>query len=136
MIADALEAAEALKTAVPFLAGNTGEKEYLEALELVEYLLVNDPTNPLLDLVTLKISEYENTLPEIIAFREKMNAQASGIAVLRTLMDQYQLNQSDFQNEIGSKSMVSRVLSGDRQLTIEHIRKLSLRFGISPALFI
>ncbi|MRT12328.1 helix-turn-helix domain-containing protein [Enterobacteriaceae bacterium RIT711] len=136
MIADALKAAEALKTAVPFLAGNTGEKEYLEALELVEYLLVNDPTNPLLDLVTLKISEYENTLPKIIAFREKMNAQASGIAVLRTLMDQYQLNQSDFQNEIGSKSMVSRVLSGERQLTIEHIRKLSLRFGISPALFI
>ena len=136
MIADALKAAEALKTAVPFLAGNTGEKEYLEALELGEYLLVNDPTNPLLDLVTLKISEYENTLPEIIAFREKMNAQASGIAVLRTLMDQYQLNQSDFQNEIGSKSMVSRVLSGERQLTIEHIRKLSLRFGISPALFI
>ena len=136
MIADALKAAEALKTAVPFLAGNTGEKEYLEALELVEYLLVNDPTNPLLDLVTLKISEYENTLPEIIAFREKMNAQASGIAVHRTLMDQYQMNQSDFQNEIGSKSMVSRVLSGERQLTIEHIRKLSLRFGISPALFI
>ncbi|MFP2505837.1 helix-turn-helix domain-containing protein [Buttiauxella gaviniae] len=136
MIADALKAAEALKTAVPFLAGNTGEKEYLEALELVEYLLVNDPTNPLLDLVTLKISEYENTLPKIIAFREKMNAQASGIAVLRTLMDQYQLNQSDFQNEIGSKSMVSRVLSGERQLTIEHIRKLSVRFGISPALFI
>ena len=136
MIADALKAAEVLKTAVPFLAGNTGEKEYLEALELVEYLLVNEPTNPLLDLVSLKISEYENTLPETIAFREQMNALPPGVAVLRTLMDQYELNQSDFQQEIGSKSMVSRVLSGERQLTIEHIRKLSLRFGISPALFI
>ncbi|MFZ3390704.1 MULTISPECIES: helix-turn-helix domain-containing protein [Buttiauxella] len=136
MIADALKAAEALKIAVPFLAGNTGEKEYLAALELVEYLLVNEPTNPLLDLVSLKISEYENQLPEVIAFREQMNVLPSGIAVLKTLMDQYQLNQSDFQQEIGSKSMVSRVLSGERQLTIEHIRKLSLRFGISPALFI
>ncbi|HCJ9604691.1 TPA: helix-turn-helix domain-containing protein, partial [Escherichia coli] len=37
---------------------------------------------------------------------------------------------------IGSKSMVSRVLSGERKLTVEHIRKLSARFGISPALFI
>lgn len=136
MIADALKAVEALKIAVPFLAGNTGEKEYLAALELVEYLLVNEPTNPLLDLVSLKISEYENQLPEVIAFREQMNVLPSGIAVLKTLMDQYQLNQSDFQQEIGSKSMVSRVLSGERQLTIEHIRKLSLRFGISPALFI
>lgn len=136
MIADALKAAESLKAAVPLLAGNACEKDYLEALELVEYLLENDPTNPLLDLVSLKISEYENNLPEVIAFREKMNALPSGVAVLRTLMDQYQLNQNDFQQEIGSKSMVSRVLSGERQLTTEHIRKLSLRFGISPALFI
>lgn len=136
MIADALKAVESLKAAVPLLAGNACEKDYLEALELVEYLLENDPTNPLLDLVSLKISEYENNLPEVIAFREQMNALPPGIAVLRTLMDQYQLNQSDFQQEIGSKSMVSRVLSGERQLTTEHIRKLSLRFGISPALFI
>lgn len=136
MIADALKAVESLKAAVPLLAGNACEKDYLEALELVEYLLENDPTNPLLDLVSLKISEYENNLPEVIAFCEQMNALPSGIAVLRTLMDQYQLNQSDFQQEIGSKSMVSRVLSGERQLTTEHIRKLSLRFGISPALFI
>ncbi|MNC82704.1 Antitoxin HigA [compost metagenome] len=65
-----------------------------------------------------------------------MNALPPGIAVLRTLMDQYELNQNDFQQEIGSKSMVSRVLRGERQLTTEHIRKLAQRFGISPALFI
>jgi len=136
MIADALKAAEALRAAVPFLAGKTGEKEYLEALELVEYLLVNDPTNPLLEWVSNKISEYESNLPEVIAFREQMNALPPGIAVLRTLMDQQDLNQNDFQQEIGSKSMVSRVLRGERQLTTEHIRKLAQRFGISPALFI
>ncbi|MGQ7145255.1 helix-turn-helix domain-containing protein, partial [Escherichia sp. SS-MK2] len=38
--------------------------------------------------------------------------------------------------EIGSKSMVSRVLSGKRKLTLEHAKKLATRFGISPALFI
>jgi len=136
MIADALKATEALKAAVPLLAGNAGEKEYSEALELMEYLLLNDPTSPLLDLLSLKISQYENALPEVIAFREQMDALPPGIAVLKTLMDQHQLNQSDFQQEIGSKSMVSRVLRGERQLTTEHIRKLSQRFGISPALFI
>jgi HTH-type transcriptional regulator/antitoxin HigA len=136
MIADALKAAEDLITAVPLLAGSTREKDYLEALELVEYLLLNDPTSPLLDIVSGKIADYENTLPEVIAFREEMNALPSGIAVLKTLMEQHQLKQTDFQAEIGSKSMVSRVLSGERQLTADHIRKLSQRFGISPALFI
>ncbi|EHF5014944.1 helix-turn-helix domain-containing protein, partial [Enterobacter hormaechei] len=43
---------------------------------------------------------------------------------------------SDFKDEIGSKSMVSRVLNGQRQLTLNHIKKLAARFGVSPALFI
>ncbi|EIB8317073.1 type II toxin-antitoxin system antitoxin HigA, partial [Escherichia coli] len=56
-------------------------------------------------------------------------------AVIRTLMDQYGLTLSDLP-EIGSKSMVSRVSSGKRKLTLEHAKKLATRFGISPALFI
>ena len=59
----------------------------------------------------------------------------AGIAVIRTLMDQYGLTLSDLP-EIGSKSMVSRVLNGQRKLTLEHAKKLAARFGISPALFI
>ncbi|HFI6083115.1 TPA: helix-turn-helix domain-containing protein [Escherichia coli] len=33
-------------------------------------------------------------------------------------------------------TMVSRVLSGKRKLTLEHAKKLATQFGISPALFI
>ncbi len=63
-------------------------------------------------------------------------AMPGGIAVIRTLMDQYGLTLSDLP-EIGSKSMVSRVLSGEEEiLTLEHAKKLATRFGISPALFI
>lgn len=135
MIADALKAAEALKTAVPLLAGSTSEKDYLAALELVEYLLLNDPENPLVEIVSSKISAWENSQPEVQTFRTEMQAIPAGIAMLKTLMEHHQLKQSDFQQEIGSKSMVSRILSGERQLTTEHIRRLSRRFGISPALF-
>lgn len=135
MIADALKAAEALKTAVPLLAGSTSEKDYLAALELVEYLLLNDPENPLVEIVSSKISAWENAQPEVQTFRAEMQAIPAGIAMLKTLMEHHQLKQSDFQQEIGSKSMVSRILSGERQLTTEHIRRLSRRFGISPALF-
>lgn len=135
MIADALKAAEALKTAVPLLGGSTREKDYLAALELVEYLLLNDPENPLVEIVSSKISAWENAQPEVQTFRAEMQAIPAGIAMLKTLIEHHQLKQSDFQQEIGSKSMVSRILSGERQLTTEHIRRLSRRFGISPALF-
>jgi len=135
-VANALRAIEALKEAVPLLAGSTREEDYQDALLLVEYLLVNDPASPLMDLVCHKIKEYEDAIPHVAAFREKMNALPAGLAVLRTLMDQHQLTLSDFRHEIGSKSMVSRVLRGERKLTLTHIKKLAARFGVSPALFI
>ena len=34
-----------------------------------------------------------------------------------------------------SKSMVSRVLSGERSLSKKHIQALAKRFGVSPAVF-
>lgn len=136
MISDAIKATEELVNAVPLLGQHASEKDYREALELVEYLLMNNPRSPLLDIVSNKIREYENSLPEVVAFRAEMEALPSGVAVLATLMEQYGLKQTDFQDEIGGKSLVSRILSGQRQLTVDHIDKLAKRFGISPALFI
>ena len=60
--------------------------------------------------------------------------QSSDLAVLRLLMDQHNLGTADLP-EIGSKSMVSRVLSGQRNLNKKHIKALSERFKIDPALF-
>lgn len=135
MISEAMKATQALVNAVPLLGKHASEQDYQEALELVEYLLMNNPASPLLDIVSNKISEYENTLPDVIAFREEMAAMPNGVAVLSALIDQYGWKQSDFQDEIGGKSLVSRILSGERKLTVEHINKLATRFGISPALF-
>ncbi len=111
------------------------EEQYTQALELVDHLLLNDPENPLLDLVCAKITAWEESAPEFAEFNAMAQAMPGGIAVIRTLMDQYGLTLSDLP-EIGSKSMVSRVLSGKRKLTLEHAKKLATRFGISPALFI
>jgi len=49
-------------------------------------------------------------------------------------MDQYQLGTADIP-EVGSKSMVSRVLSGERSMNKKHIKALAERFQISPNLF-
>ncbi|MGY5958627.1 Antitoxin HigA [Kosakonia sp. BK9b] len=136
IVADALKATDALIAAVPLLGEHPGEQDYQDALELVEHLLMNNPRSPLLDIVCARISTYENNQPEIIALREEMASLPGGLAVLRTLMDQHKLTLGDFQHEIGSKSMVSRVLSGERQLNINHIKKLAARFGLSPLMFI
>ncbi|MGK3225670.1 type II toxin-antitoxin system HigA family antitoxin [Enterobacter soli] len=136
IVADAMKATYALVAAVPLLGEHPNEQDYKDALELVEYLLMNEPGSPLLDLVCARISRYEANQPDIVALRREMESVPVGIAVLRTLMDQYNLTISDFQDEIGSKSMVSRVLNGQRQLTLNHIKKLAARFGVSPALFI
>ncbi|BBU80732.1 antitoxin HigA [Escherichia coli] len=144
-IADILQAGEKLTAVAPFLAGIQNEEQYTQALELVDHLLLNDPENPLLDLVCAKITAWEESAPEFVEFNAMAQAMPGGIAVIRTLMDQYGLSGvfyhiealtlSDLP-EIGSKSMVSRVLSGKRKLTLEHAKKLATRFGISPALFI
>ncbi|MCL6743836.1 helix-turn-helix domain-containing protein [Kosakonia sp. R1.Fl] len=136
IVADALKATHALIAAVPLLGEHPTEKDYQDALELVEQLLIDNPDSPLVDIVCAKISAYENNQPEIIALREEMAAMPTGLAVLRTLMDQHQLTTSDFQEEIGSKSMVSRVLNGERQLNLKHIKKLAKRFDVSPLMFI
>ncbi|HCL5252467.1 TPA: helix-turn-helix domain-containing protein [Salmonella enterica] len=133
---EALKATQALIAAVPLLGDSPSEQDYNNALELVEELLIENPASPLLDIVCARITEYESQQPDIQALRKEMEAIPAGLAVLRTLMDQYNLTISDFTDEIGSKSMVSRVLKGERQLNVNHIKKLSDRFNISPAAFI
>jgi HTH-type transcriptional regulator / antitoxin HigA len=62
--------------------------------------------------------------------------QASGpLDVIRHLMEENHLRQKDLVDVFLTESIVSDVLNGKRDLTKDHIRKLSARFGVSPALF-
>ncbi|HGK4671903.1 MULTISPECIES: helix-turn-helix domain-containing protein [Enterobacteriaceae] len=136
MTAKALKATKTLVAEIPLLGDNPTEADHRDALELLAELLMDDPTNPLVDLLCVRIRAYEDNQPKLRALREEIEAIPTGIAILRTLMEQHKLTLSDFADEIGSKSMVSRVLSGQRKLTLDHVKKLAARFGISPALFI
>lgn len=57
-----------------------------------------------------------------------------GSEMLRFLMTQHGLKQNQLP-EIGKQSVVSEILSGQRNLTVDHIRGLSNRFAVSPAAF-
>jgi HTH-type transcriptional regulator/antitoxin HigA len=55
--------------------------------------------------------------------------------MLRFLMEQHGLKQKDLVDIFSTPSIVSEVLNGKRELSKEHIRRLSARFHLSPELF-
>ena len=134
--AEAIEAANSLVKIVPILGSSPERKDYEDALLLIEYLIEYEPDSPLVEMLSARIDRYERTAPEFAAFNARIAAIPAGVALLRTLMDQYQLTQSDFENEIGKKSLVSRILKGDRTLTLKHMQALAKRFDLPVSAFI
>ena len=59
---------------------------------------------------------------------------ATPIEVLTELMEANGLKQKDLVGVFETASVISEVLSGKRELTKEHIKRLSVRFNVSPEL--
>jgi HTH-type transcriptional regulator/antitoxin HigA len=59
----------------------------------------------------------------------------TGVEVLRYLMDEHDLTQSDLP-ELGSQGVVSEILSGKRALNVRQIRLLAQKFSVSSAVFV
>ncbi|WP_277973446.1 helix-turn-helix domain-containing protein [Pantoea agglomerans] len=132
----AIEATKQLVAAVPLLGGSGSEKDYRDALALVDFLIDHDDENPLIDFLATKIADYEDNSERFAEFNKSVDEMPVGVALLRTLIDQHQLTYSDLKEEIGSKSLVSQILSGQRSLTISHIKALSDRFAVKPQWFL
>jgi HTH-type transcriptional regulator / antitoxin HigA len=81
----------------------------------------------LAELLTVLIERFEEE-----NYRIK---SASPVEVLRELMQANELKQKDMVNIFGAESTVSAILSGKREMTREHIKRLSKRFRVSPELF-
>lgn len=84
------------------------------------------------------IQEY---IKSVMPFLEKYEKKASPLKsaspeeILRFLMEQNELSQYDLASDLGGQPVVSDILNGKRELTREHIERLSKRFGVSPATF-
>ena len=111
-----------------------------KALALIEELLQeaedskNDTLNGLIELLSRAIGSYEDRMEDVVRFEAGALDTPADIATLRLIMDQYELGVADFP-EIGDKSLISRILSGERNLTKQHIAKLADRFHVNPGLF-
>ncbi|MCU6236795.1 transcriptional regulator [Morganella morganii] len=132
---NAIAAMNSVMQSIPFLGGDSSEQAYREALGFVEYLIENDESSPLIDLLTIKIQDYENAGEKFTAFQKEVDDIPTGVAALKVLMEQHGLKYTDLLNEIGSKSLVSLIMSGKRMLTVGHIKALSARFHVKPELF-
>ena len=119
-----------------FVSHIKDEAEYHQALELMDELIEEyDMYKPLIEVLSVSIERWEDEADEFADFNERIANLDDGLATLRTVMDQYQIKADDLKDVIGSKSLVSMILSGSRKLTKEHVQALSNRFNISPALF-
>lgn len=117
------------------------EEKYESALDLINSLMgyaVSEPDNiflkSLVDSLAHAVQCYEMLDPDVMKFEADSHEGPADVAMLRLLIQQHNLRLEDL-HEIGSKSYVSKILNGERNLTKEHIEKLSKRFGISPAMF-
>lgn len=127
------------QTAKPYLI-ISNETEYKAALgELGKILeqtkdIKDDPRNLLINWIAAAIERYEMEDVDLQKFISKANAISPDIALLKVLMSQHKLIESDFP-EIGNKSMVYEVLDGTQQLSRAAKEKLAKRFRLSSNMF-
>jgi len=109
------------------------EKDYDAAVKRLNELLDEIGTNEkhplytLLDTLGTLIQVYEEEYYPI--------PEASGVDVLRFLMEEHGLTQSNLP-EVGSQGVVSEILNGKRELNVRQIRALAERFKVSAAVFV
>ncbi len=126
--------ADALFSEARFITDIQTDAEYQNALALMDDLIEDyDKQRPLIEILSASIERWENTADEFTEFNQRIKA-LDGIATLKLLMEQHKLGIANVP-EIGSNTLVSKVLNGKRNLTRNHIEALSRRFGVSPALF-
>jgi HTH-type transcriptional regulator / antitoxin HigA len=95
----------------------------LERLTAQEH--VTEAEEKLIALVTVLVEDFENQNYPVL--------DVEPLDIIRHLMEQHNLRQKGLADVFGTESIVSDVLNGKRELNKEHIRRLSERFKVSPA---
>ncbi len=98
--------------------------------QLVDLVGENErhPLAGLLDLVGELVAAYESRMHPV--------PDAPPREVLRLLMEQNGLTQTDLHRELGGQPVVSAILNGKRKINSRQAKALAARFHVSPAAFI
>ena len=107
------------------------DSDYREALKRLEVIFdaeIGTQESDEADILGLMIDDYEKKYYPIEA--------PDPIEAIKIRMEEMQLKQVDLVNEIGGKSRVSEILNRRRKLTVDMIRKLTIRLNLSPGMLI
>lgn len=107
------------------------EGDYRTALKRLEEIFdaeIGTQESDEADILGLMIDDYEKKHYPIEA--------PDPIEAIKIRMEEMQLKQIDLIPEIGGKSRVSEILNRKRKLTVDMIRKLTIRLNLSPGLLI
>lgn len=109
--------------------------QHENTVEMIDRLMRSDP-------LTQGQSEYLETLVQLVQAYEATHhaidvGDITGLDLLKYLLDENEMSASDLARLLGvHASMGSKILKGDRSLTIEHVRRLAERFSVDPTAFI
>ena len=119
-----------------FISHIDNDDEYQLALALMDELIEDyDYNRHLIEILSVSIERWEEEAKEFSEFNAAIREMETGSAILKVIMDQYRLGVADFP-EIGSASLVSKIVNNKRRLTLAHIHALSKRFKIDSAIFL
>ena len=111
-----------------------GKADYARAVKTLDALLdagASDESHPLAGLAATLgalIGDYDDR-------HHPLPTDLSGIDMLRFLMQQHDLRQSDL-SELGSQGVVSELLAGKRELNLRQIKLLTERFDLPAGAFV
>ena len=100
----------------------------LERLKVIFDAVTGTPESDEADVLALLIDEYEK--------KHYLIEAPDPIEAIKIRMEEMHLKQIDLVPEIGGANRVSEVLNRKRKLTVDMIRKLSLRLNLSPGILI
>ena len=108
--------------------GYRNAQEMIDALSCVPNLTPDQ--SRYLKTLTILFKAYEDEHHDI-------DTSAVGtVEVLKALMEERGMSQSDLGRLLGERSLGSKVIGGQRALSKAHIRKLAKEFAVDPSLFL
>ncbi len=107
------------------------EADYREAMAIIDDLLARPR-------LSQREDEYLAALSLLVEIYEREHFEIQnihGVEMLRALMEIHDLKQKDLVSALGTRSIVSEVLAGKRDISKQAIINLARLFRVSPAVF-
>src|ERR1043165_8306732 len=110
------------------------EEDYDTAVAILDALAIRSEAK-----LDVGEADYLETLTMLVETYDRAHFQMSGnydpLAMLKYIMEETRMTQADLGRLLGSRSLASQILGGNRRLSKANIRKLADHFKVSPALF-